>query len=236
MKLNKILMTSMAVAGLSIGATAAHASLTISSTIGGGADPAALKWDIDSSQPVWISILSKNGLANDVFGSVAGQYAAPYMSGANDVGFTDQADGPDTGRYLTTGNTGSTPPSDIDITFAPQMNYLGLLWGSVDPVNKQDNRIVFYNYGSKVGEVSGSDIIAATLNIVPGDRGIKGTTYVNITGLVFNRAVFTSQQNAFEFDNLAVKPVPLPAAVWLFGSALVGLAGVGRRKLVGTRT
>jgi hypothetical protein len=27
-------------------------------------------------------------------------------------------------------------------------------------------------------------------------------------------------------------PVPLPAAVWLFGSGLLGLAGIGRRKLV----
>jgi len=27
--------------------------------------------------------------------------------------------------------------------------------------------------------------------------------------------------------------VPLPAAVWMFGSALIGLAGVGRRKLTG---
>ncbi len=28
-----------------------------------------------------------------------------------------------------------------------------------------------------------------------------------------------------------VNPVPIPAAVWLFGSALVGLVGIGRRKL-----
>ncbi len=30
----------------------------------------------------------------------------------------------------------------------------------------------------------------------------------------------------------AVAPVPLPASVVLFGSALVGLAGVARRKLI----
>jgi hypothetical protein len=31
----------------------------------------------------------------------------------------------------------------------------------------------------------------------------------------------------------APPPVPLPAAVWLFGSGLLGLAGIGRRKLMG---
>ncbi len=32
------------------------------------------------------------------------------------------------------------------------------------------------------------------------------------------------------FDRLEIAPVPVPAAVWLFGTALVGLAGFGRRK------
>ena len=30
----------------------------------------------------------------------------------------------------------------------------------------------------------------------------------------------------------AVAPVPIPAAAWLFGSALVGLAGIGRRRRI----
>jgi hypothetical protein len=30
--------------------------------------------------------------------------------------------------------------------------------------------------------------------------------------------------------NLAVSAVPLPAAVWLFGSGLLGLVGIGRRR------
>ena len=32
------------------------------------------------------------------------------------------------------------------------------------------------------------------------------------------------------FDGTSVAPVPVPAAVWLFGSGLLGLAGVARRK------
>ncbi len=32
------------------------------------------------------------------------------------------------------------------------------------------------------------------------------------------------------FDNFSITPVPVPAAVWLFGSGLIGLIGVARRK------
>ena len=39
--------------------------------------------------------------------------------------------------------------------------------------------------------------------------------------------------NFHTFDNIVVNPVspvPLPAAVWLFGSALIGFVGLGRRR------
>jgi hypothetical protein len=32
------------------------------------------------------------------------------------------------------------------------------------------------------------------------------------------------------FDNVSVAPVPLPAAIWLLGSSLIGLGGVARRR------
>jgi hypothetical protein len=32
------------------------------------------------------------------------------------------------------------------------------------------------------------------------------------------------------FDNIVVSAVPVPAAFWLFGSGLIGLIGVARRK------
>ena len=33
-----------------------------------------------------------------------------------------------------------------------------------------------------------------------------------------------------DFDNLTYQVVPIPAAVWLFGSGLLGLIGISRRK------
>jgi hypothetical protein len=53
---------------------------------------------------------------------------------------------------------------------------------------------------------------------------IGNTAYLSIE---MDPAVsFTSESGVF----LSVSQVPIPAAAWLFGSALVGLVGVGRRK------
>jgi hypothetical protein len=39
-----------------------------------------------------------------------------------------------------------------------------------------------------------------------------------------------SRNIGWGIDNTNTSPVPLPAAVWLFGSALFGLVAIGRRK------
>ncbi len=39
-----------------------------------------------------------------------------------------------------------------------------------------------------------------------------------------------SFSSSFNLDNVTTSPVPVPAAVWLFGSGLMGLIGISRRK------
>jgi len=39
-------------------------------------------------------------------------------------------------------------------------------------------------------------------------------------------------QAAESIDNLSINPVPVPAAFWLFGTALIGFVGISRRRLV----
>lgn len=40
----------------------------------------------------------------------------------------------------------------------------------------------------------------------------------------------SKRNDAFSIDGAAVAAVPLPAAAWLFGSALLGMAGIGHRR------
>lgn len=63
-----------------------------------------------------------------------------------------------------------------------------------------------------------------------GDQGVDGTVYVNIdalsTAYAFNKAVLTSSQFAFEADNLAFNPTPVPEPAG-FAMLDLGLAAVG---------
>lgn len=51
-----------------------------------------------------------------------------------------------------------------------------------------------------------------------------------VPGTAMQTAPFPGQTPAFSGTVAGVSAVPVPAAVWLFGSGLIGLVGVGRRK------
>jgi len=83
---------------------------------------------------------------------------------------------------------------------------------------------------------TGSDLLSVTFNVSDGDsifiwasliaNGVRGgiADAFNTMTLAFDDpSGFTPQLGQ-------VNPVPLPAALWLFGSALLGLAGFGRRR------
>jgi hypothetical protein len=61
------------------------------------------------------------------------------------------------------------------------------------------------------------------------------TSYLNVStllnGPLITKITFSANQNAFETDNHAyVSAVPLPAAAWLFGSALFGFMMAAKRR------
>jgi len=65
------------------------------------------------------------------------------------------------------------------------------------------------------------------------DTGLFSGTIVatDTAGLVFN--FLTPYTGRAEFDSVSIKAIlatPLPAAVWLFGSGLLGLIGIARKK------
>ena len=94
-----------------------------------------------------------------------------------------------------------------------------LLWGSPDRYNYID----FFNAeGGQIGTVDGTQIEKP-----PSGRGLVDVTI--FSDETFARFTLRSENSdAFEYAGLSV--VPLPAAAWLFGSALLALAGFNSRK------
>ena len=89
--------------------------------------------------------------------------------------------------------------------------------------------------GTSIGAVLGPTITAATATNVWQNLTVSG---VAIAGTAFARIVLITgdflpggQGGAPRFDDASFSVVPVPAAVWLFGSAL-GLLGVARRKVI----
>jgi hypothetical protein len=167
--------------------------------------------------------------ARVVQGEQSGQYARPFLTNQNGVGFGafggDQAGvpGDDMTIYLTSGSTGATQGAQIELVLPFTASYFGILWGSIDDYNT----LQFFSGNNVVGTVTGAQV-TATPN---GDQNAQGTRYVNITStLGFDRVVATSTQFAFEFDNVALTAIPEPATLALFGLGLLGLGLAGRAK------
>lgn len=102
------------------------------------------------------------------------------------------------------------------MTFAANQTSLSLLWGSVDDYNV----VEFWDDEVQIGSITGSDV-TTTVGL--------GAAFVSITGVSFDEVRFGSDTNAFEFSS--VSAVPIPAAAWLFASALLGLVTIARRKV-----
>jgi len=172
-------------------------------------------------QPQWK--WSGNGAIRlDTDLSIPKKYAAPYNESL--------MSGPDATQYF------SVPedmigevPTDWNwamVEFGDvEYNYLGLFWGSVDTYNTFE----FMLDGSVVATYTGS--IITDPNPANGDQSAPySNLYVNFYNLpTFDAVRFSSDQYAFEFDNLAAGVVPVPGAV-LLGMLGLSVAGIKLRK------
>lgn len=164
--------------------------------------------------------VSYTGSGQTVQGAASGLYAAPFLSNNNGALFGTAGNGADPTRYLSTGI------GTVTLLLPGDMQYFGLLWGSVDNYNSLE----FWDGAVMVGSLTGTDVWAGA----NGDQGANGTFYVNInSSLAFDRVVAKSTQYAFEFDNVAYNPtstVPEPGTLALFGTLVAGLALVRRQR------
>jgi hypothetical protein len=117
------------------------------------------------------------------------------------------------------------------VNFSSGISYYGFLWGSPDV--SPWNLVSFYS-GNTLLDSYGREDFQPPLN----DNNWTTTSYLNVStlpnGPLITKITFSASQNAFETDNHAFKvsAVPLPAAAWLFGSALLGFVTLSNRRKV----
>jgi len=77
------------------------------------------------------------------------------------------------------------------------------------------------------------DLTIDDVDLGPFDLEYLFTTHLTGTTFEFSNANL-SETNEYQFyiETMEVAAVPIPAAAWLFGSALIGLAGIKRKKKV----
>jgi hypothetical protein len=92
------------------------------------------------------------------------------------------------------------------------------------------------------GYLSNGDTVSTTINLDLISDGIGGAddfqtftfdsqwTNLNFVDFYATRQEVNGYVPLVNFDNIVVSAVPVPAAFWLFGSGLIGLIGVARRK------
>lgn len=134
-------------------------------------------------------------------------------------------------NFLGVAGTGAyayvTAGTSITLTLASDMKYLGLLWGTVDDYNT----IAFYDGDTLIGSLANPGAAISGADVLPpgdGETAIYANFYAHEG--TFNRVVFSSAANSFEFDNIRVAPTPLPAALALFGLAVATVGAFGRRR------
>lgn len=162
-------------------------------------------------------IFSANVFAATVDGSliVGGAYTATGGAGLSDAtdvslgtvfanGGTGDVDG--TVDFLTPAGTGSTLSLD---TFTPVTNFFTVGGWTLN-----------------LGTLTIVDQTAATLNLA----GMGTLTGNGFDATDVNWSFSSSSVTSYSMTVSSVSPVPVPAAVWLFGSGLLGLVGIARRK------
>ncbi len=106
--------------------------------------------------------------------------------------------------------------------FDTDLTEISFLWGSVDTFNT----ILFKKDGVQIDYLTGNQVIGG------GAPASSGFVQIAIVAALFDEIVFQSSGDSFEFANLNVSAVPLPAALPLYAAGILLLGWVGRKRSV----
>jgi hypothetical protein len=136
----------------------------------------------------------------------------------------------DTSNFYTVGpGAGQSTPGTVLLNSLSQ--YFGYFGGSPDTYNS----VELWRDTTKLATFNGSYLASVVPLAADGNwaSGAYWNIWASNSSEYFNKVLFVSSTNAFETDNHAsLSAVPLPAAAWLFGSALLGFMTVSNRRKV----
>jgi hypothetical protein len=171
-------------------------------------------------------------------GPLANNATIGYGFSVTDIGGVDITD---LGWLNISGNpAGLTANHDVAI-----WDSNGVMWGSISvPISGGylEDGFQYVSLGSfhldtgdyVIGGTSASDVDPYVAFAVPinndGRVSYGGFPLVNYSGPLAFPNIPTSGTAGFFGPNFKVAPVPVPAAVWLFGSGLLGLFGIARKR------
>ena len=172
---------------------------------------------------------------NDSVGDTA-QFA--YLDWGNaGLGVCKDADGAPSGSNTDSRANSCDPRSDDNVTVGEYLAFsfsedvvVENLWfnNNHDGGFGSDDKVTIGvgNAIADLGAPAPEYIFAAALGYADGPNGI-GSFAVNV-----GQKLFVAYNNEeFYLSGMQVSAVPVPAAVWLFGTAIAGLAGFRRRKI-----
>ncbi len=118
----------------------------------------------------------------------------------------------------------------LDFTITFDRNVTSILFAFEDNDTIADGG---FDFGLIPTEIGGSNIsLSGSRMIIAGSGGWALFTGLNTTSLSHTRFNSDGVDIAwFVLDSQPVSSVPVPAAVWLFGSGLLALSGFARRKI-----
>lgn len=126
-----------------------------------------------------------------------------------------------TGQYLSNENYSNNGFSSLNIDFAGGVNAFGFNWGASD-------------YTWTLSVFDDMDVLIES-TILPDTHESNSGEFFGIAANGIAYAVLTNNNSTYDWifiDNFttSTSAVPVPAAVWLFGSGLLGLIGLFRNK------